>query len=388
MEDFFMIIRTRPFPFALYLLAGILSSYCHAETSADSVVLYTPYTMVTVSPGESVNYSIEVMNSGSEIATVPLSLAGLPKGWNYTIKSGNYYVEQLSVLPHDKKTVSFNLEVPLKVNKGTYRFKISAGNSAVLPLLVHVSEQGTFKTEFTSKQANMEGHAKSTFTFNAELRNRTGEKQLYSLRADVPRGWNVIFKPNYKQATSVEIEANGVASFNIDVDPPDNLKAGTYKVPVMAVTSSTSANLELEVVITGSYEMELTTPTGLLSTRVTAGDERNITLLIRNTGSAELQNIDLSSSTPINWKVTFDPRKIDKLEAGKDATVQATIKVDKKAIAGDYATNMTAKTPEVSSTANFRIAVKTPMLWGWVGILIILASLGSIFYLFRKYGRR
>jgi uncharacterized membrane protein len=234
----------------------------------------------------------------------------------------------------------------------------------------------------------MEGHAKSDFTFNAELRNRTGEKQLYSLRANVPRGWNVIFKPNYKQATSVEIEANGTASFNIEVNPPDNLQAGTYTIPVMAVTSSTSAKLELEVVITGSYEMELTTPTGLLSTRVTAGDEKTITLLVRNTGSAKLQNIDLSSSTPMNWGVTFDPEKIEGLEAGQNETVLATIKVDKKAIAGDYATKLTAKTPEVTSTANFRIAVKTPMLWGWIGIAIILAALGSMIYLFRKYGRR
>ncbi len=383
-----MLTSTKIYRFALCLFAGILSLYCHAETGTDSVKLYTPYTMVTVSPGESINYSIDVINSGSEISTVSLTLSGLPGQWNYILKSGKYYIGQLSVLPHDKRTISLNVEVPLKVNKGNYRFKILAGNSGVLPLIVRVSEQGTFKTEFTSKQANMEGHARSNFTFNAELKNRTGEKQLYSLRADVPRGWNVIFKPNYKQATSVEIEANGTANFNIDVDPPDNLQAGSYTVPIMAVTSSTSAKLDLEVVITGSYEMELTTPTGLLSTHVTAGDEKKIKLLIRNTGSAELQNIDLSSSTPINWVVSFDPRKIDKLEAGKDATVLATIKVDKKAITGDYATNITAKTPEVSSKASFRIAVKTPMIWGWIGILIIVAAIGSIFYLFRKYGRR
>jgi uncharacterized membrane protein len=50
--------------------------------------------------------------------------------------------------------------------------------------------------------------------------------------------------------------------------------------------------------------------------------------------------------------------------------------------------NMECKTPEVSSKISFRISVETPLLWGWVGVLIILAALGSVWYLFRKYGRR
>ena len=49
---------------------------------------------------------------------------------------------------------------------------------------------------------------------------------------------------------------------------------------------------------------------------------------------------------------------------------------------------MTAKTPEVNTDAQFRIAVNTPMIWGWVGVLIIIVAIGAVCYLFRKYGRR
>ncbi len=79
---------------------------------------------------------------------------------------------------------------------------------------------------------------------------------------------------------------------------------------------------------------------------------------------------------------------MERLEPGNNAQVFATIKADKKAIAGDYVTNIEAKTPEASSKAAFRISVKTPMLLGWIGILIILGALGSVYYLFQKYGRR
>ena len=67
----------------------------------------------------------------------------------------------------------------------------------------------------------MQGQSKSNFTFKTKLRNRTGEKQLYSLRSEFPRGWNVTFKPKYKAATSVEIEANSSEDISIEINPPD-----------------------------------------------------------------------------------------------------------------------------------------------------------------------
>jgi uncharacterized membrane protein len=68
--------------------------------------------------------------------------------------------------------------------------------------------------------------------------------------------------------------------------------------------------------------------------------------------------------------------------------VYATITADKKAIPGDYVTNIDAKTPDVNSSLSFRVSVKTPMLMGWVGILIIVIALAGVFYLFKKFGRR
>ena len=234
----------------------------------------------------------------------------------------------------------------------------------------------------------MQGNANSSFTFNASLKNKTPDKQLYALMAKPPRGWTVTFKSNYQQVTSIPVEANVSAPILIEIKPPEKVPAGSYKFPVSAATNATSASLDLEVVITGSYNMELSTPTGLLSTKITAGESKRLELTVNNTGSSELTDIKLEFSAPVNWDVTFDPKKVTKLQPGKTAQVFATIKADKKAIPGDYVTNIEAKTPEVSSKISFRISVETPMLWGWIGVLIIIVALGSVYYLFRKYGRR
>jgi len=371
-----------------FLFSGLFLFDVQANVP-DSVTLFTPYTRISVPPGESINYNIDVLNkSKTEVRDMEISVTGIPRSWNYSLSSGNYKVGQIAVMPEQKQTLSLKVDVPMKVNKGTYRFTVRAGEGVTLPLVVVVTEQGTFETEFTTKQSNMQGHAASSFTFTAELKNRTAEKQLYAFRTNAPRGWNVVFKPNYNQATSVEIEPNSTVNVSIEIKPPVNIQAGTYQIPVIAGTNATSATLNLEVVITGSFNVELTTPTGLLSTDITAGDTKRIALLVRNTGSSALTDVEMTFSAPVNWDVVFEPKKVDRIEAGKDAQVFATIKADKKAIAGDYVTNLEAKTPEVTSKASFRISVKTPMLLGWIGIFIILAALGSVYYLFRKYGRR
>ena len=383
-----MTMRTNCILFIAMLLGIIPLNDTRANDSIPkSVILYTPYTKISVSPGASVDYSIDLINDTEKLTNANLSLNGLPGTWKWELKSGGWSLSQLAVLPKEKKTFNLKVEVPLKISKGSYHFVVSAGE-AKLPLNIVVAQQGTYQTEFTTEQPNMQGNSKSTFTFNAILKNQTADQQLYALIANAPRGWNVIFKPNYKQATSAQVEANSSQNISIDINPPANVEAGTYKIPVRAVAGTTSADIELEVVVTGSYQMELTTPRGLLSAEVTAGDVKRIELEVRNTGSSLLKDIQLSANKPVDWEVNFEPSKIEMLKAGESAPVIATLKASKKALPGDYVTSMTAKTPEVNTDAQFRIAVKTPMLWGWVGVLIILSAVGAVYYLFRKYGRR
>jgi len=374
--------------FVLLCLLGLSPISFYGAAYAQSMSLYTPYTKISVPPGESIDYAIDAINNGGATATSDIVVLGLPKEWTYEMKSGSWTVEQLSVLPKEKKNFTLKVNVPLKVNKGTYRFQVSARGYSTLPLTIVVSEQGTYTTAFSSTQANMEGAATSTFTYNATLRNGTADHQVYALRAQAPSGWNVAFKANGKQVSSVDIEANRTQDITVELDPPDELGAGSYKIPVEATNSSSSASLTFEAVITGSYKIDLSTPTGLLSTHVTAGDSKRIQLAVKNTGSADLKNIEMKFTAPANWDVVFEPAKIPLLRPGATADVFATIKADKKAIAGDYVTNLEAKTAEVSSKASFRVSVETSLLRGWLGILIIFGAIGGVYYLIRKYGRR
>ncbi len=383
-----MSIRRILNPLFLLAIMSLWAVFAIAADEKSSVTLYTPYTQVSVPPGQSINFVIDLINNSEEIQDDVLAVTGLPGDWDYSLKSANYNVKKMSVLPGEKKSFTLDIQVPLKVNKGNYNFYVTANGERLLPLTLTVSKQGTFKTEFSTEQNNMSGHANSSFTFKAKLNNSTEEKQIYALQAHAPRGWDVVFKANYQQVASVNVDENSTKDVNIEIKPPTEVEAGTYKIPVIAQTNGMTSELDLEVVITGSYGMEMSTPTGLLSTKITAGDEKRLELIIRNTGSAPLEDIKLSAAKPADWDVTFDPKAVIRVDAGQKVTVHATIKASKNAIAGDYVTKITAKTPEVTSNAEFRVSVRTPMILGGIGVLIIFIALGSVVFLFRKYGRR
>ncbi|QHW34084.1 hypothetical protein GZH47_27015 [Paenibacillus rhizovicinus] len=355
--------------------------------AAGSVELYTPYLELSAPPGDSISYAIDVINHGSSTEKVGLGFDAKGNQWNEQLTAGGRNVSQLAVKAGETQTVNLELDVPLEVNKGVYRFEVDAGGVS-LPLAVDVSEQGTFRTELTTDQPNMEGHSDSTFTFSATLRNRTAEKQTYALEAQAQPGWDATFVDGSNSVTSVEVDPNGEKTISIAVKPPETVKAGTYKIPIAAGNNSTSANTTVEAVVTGTYDLKLSTSDDLLSTDVTAGSQRHLDMVVTNSGSSELKSVALSADTPSGWEVSFEPATIDSIAPGGTSHVQATIKADKKALAGDYVVNITAAAPEKSADAQIRVAVKSSVLWGWVGILIIIVVAAGIYYLFRKYGRR
>ena len=142
------------------------------------------------------------------------------------------------------------------------------------------------------------------------------------------------------------------------------------------------------MVITGSYEVELSTPSGLLSFDATANKQTDVTLSITNNGNVDLQNVNLTSSAPSGWTVEFSESSISVLESGATKEVTAYVTPSDDAMSGDYSLIISVKNSESSDSAEFRVTVKTETLWGVVGILLIAAAACCLGYVFRKYGRR
>lgn len=114
-----MTMRTNCILLLVILLGAFPLNRVHADESG-SIILYTPYTKISVTPGASIDYSIDLINNTDGVTNANLSVSGLPGSWKHEIKSGGWTLSQLSVLSKEKKTFNLKVEVPLKVNKGSY----------------------------------------------------------------------------------------------------------------------------------------------------------------------------------------------------------------------------------------------------------------------------
>lgn len=261
-------------------------------------------------------------------------------------------------------------------------------------LFISFSKQGIAQTgrqsspPFTARLMNIEAAANTTFTYNTKLRNGASLPRIYELSASVPPGWNVSFKVEGTQVTSLHIDSGKTQDITIEINPNIETKPRKYNIPVVAMAGSDSSRLNLEAVVKGTYKVQLTTASGRLSDDVTEGNRKEIRLLVKNTGTIALDNLTLSAQAPSQWEATFNPSTLTQLVPGKDTEVIATLNVPDKTIAGDYVTNFTVRNNNTSSDATFRMTVKTSVLTGWLGMLVILVALGAVYYLIRKYGRR
>lgn len=253
---------------------------------------------------------------------------------------------------------------------------------------IHVLQaQTNTQSSLTARLVNIEAPTNETFRYNGVLSNANSLRH-YNLSANLPAGWQITYRVEGVAVTSLQMDPNTTKDISFEITCPIATKPGTYKIPVSAIASSDTLKIDLEAVVKGSYAVELTTPSGRLSDEIVAGSSKEILLVVKNTGTLPLNNLELSSQLPSKWETSFSPSTIEQLHLGQQADVKVTLKVPEKTIAGDYVTKMTVRASANSSEAAIRIMVKTSLLSGWIGLVIILASVGLIYLLIRKYGRR
>jgi uncharacterized membrane protein len=110
--------------------------------------------------------------------------------------------------------------------------------------------------------------------------------------------------------------------------------------------------------------------------------------MVKNTGTAPQSQIKFMSFKPENWKMEFKPEKLVNLKPGEVRQVQAFITPAQQALVGDYSVAVNCMGDKADKDMEFRVTVKAPSAWGWIGIGIILFVLLGLVFTFRKLGRR
>ncbi len=391
------------FIIATFCLLGLSAAQEKEQKEKDTrpergFAIYTEYSGIFVPPGEPVRMELTVENRGKRDEDIALKLTTVPRGWKASIKGPNYLVNEIPVPGGKSRTLTFAAEAEKGMKPGSYLFQVDAQTAdgkftSSQKIDVTVREKTAFAEDImvTTSYPVLRGQTDSRFEFSLEINNKGETDRTINLGAQAPEKWETNFKPAYeqKQISSFRIKGGQSQTVAVEVAPPKDATSGTYPINVSVTSGEKKAEIKLSVILTGIYKLDAGTPTGLLSLDAFTGKPANMSLFVRNTGSAVNRNLTLSSFKPENWKVEFKPEKIDALEPGAMKQVEVTIIPAAQALVGDYSVGLSADGEKGSSkTVEIRVAVKTSTAWGWIGIIIIVAVIAALGGLFVWLGRR
>jgi uncharacterized membrane protein len=370
------------------LVAGPAAPFVGA---ADSLTVTTPYPAIVGEPGSTATFKLSLHSAVD--STVSLTADGVPSGWNARFQGSGTAVDSVFVpatgTPPD---VSLNVDIPADAAAGPTTINVRANGGdqkATLAVIVRVESAATGSVSLASDFASLQGSSSSTFSFNLTLKNGTPTESTFSIAAQGPDGWTVTAKPaGQAQATSLTVGAGSSGSISVVATPAQDATAGDFPIKVTISGAGKTAEADLNVTITGSYSLSVSTPDQVLSTTANAGTEKDLQVAITNGGSAPVTAIAPSANAPTNWKVTFDPATIDSVDTQKTQPVTAKIIPSADAIAGDYNVIITAAGKEASANVTIRVRVETPQLWWIAGVVLLVATFAGLYWVFRTYGRR
>jgi uncharacterized membrane protein len=358
---------------------------------AEPLTVYTQYPSRMIGFGEVVTVPLKLRSGTAQ--TVGLEVKNLPEGWNASFRGGSQIVDAVYVDGKNEASVDLRLESPVDAKAGKYEITVVAmgdREKAELMLRFTIKEKLPPRLSLTvDGLPTKRGTPSATITFNASLKNEGGEDLLVTLSSTQPENIKVTIQSAGQEINELEIPANESKSLTIKADPLVTLAAGKYPFTVQATAGDIKAELELAVDVVGEGKLSVSAPDGRLSAQAYAGQENPLKIALVNDGTAPLRGIELTSSEPSGWSVSFDQAQIAEIPAGQTVEVTARIKPPEKAIAGDYVVTINAR-PIDSKTesAEFRITVRTSTLWGVAGIGLIALAVSVVGLAVVRFGRR
>ncbi len=375
------------------LLAAAPAFAADANHDIKGLYLLTDYPAVTVQPGTTSTVNLKLRDYGVAPERLALSVSGVPQGWTATLLGGGQPIAAAMPATDDSVSLDLRLDVPKDAKIGTQTLTVNADGASshiALPVAVTLAKELPAKLTLQPQLPELRGSSRSSFEYTLTIKNDSGKKLLVSLAADAPRNFDTSFTEAYgtQQLTAIPLGAGKSKDVKLKVSPPDTVDAGHYPVTARIAAEDARASAKVALDITGQPKLSLSGREGLLSARATAGKESSVPVVVTNTGTAPAENILLSANAPSGWKVTFEPKTIDRIAPNEHKQVQALISPPSKAIAGDYVTGLTASARGETGTADFRVTVTTSTVWGVAGVGIIGAALLIMVGAVARFGRR
>ena len=358
------------------------------EQSHHDLELWTVTPVRIAKAGSSVDFNVEIKNSGTEEVVLNLILEGLPTGWKAHFFHGEGEIARLALKSGGSATIRVNIEIPESAEEGDYSFNFTANTGSF-------SEK--IELEITVEPIEIEREIRLICRYPS-LTTEAGDAATYDIivtnKGD--KDEHIYFSTNVTSpdlditfsAREVEVAAGESLSLSVTVATRRGITPGEYTIPIVAETDDKqlSDSITLKMQVKGAYKLTLRlTP---LNIRVTAGGESDVIASVHNEGQSTITNIKLEFDVPSGWTVISKPENILRLEPGRSADFTVMVKPPPDALAADYYVTVTAISDQAESTSrDLRVTVEVPTGWGYLGVIaiaIIILAVAGIFWKVRR----
>lgn len=139
------------------------------------------------------------------------------------------------------------------------------------------------------------------------------------------------------------------------------------------IAGSRAGRVQLVIIPRGVGRIEVSAVS--LFSEIQTGESVETTIMLRNTGTRRLDNIKLTTESPLNWRVDLQPDVVPALEINREETVKLKIVPPSDVVVGDYEVRLKTESYAYgrrvpSEDKIYRVSVKAQTsLWGTVGLI-------------------
>ena len=234
----------------------------------------------------------------------------------------------------------------------------------------------------------------TVFEFQASVTFDGEEEKLFEIIEEFPPGWDMEVNP-FTPAIDIpalKLKPNSEETLKIKCETIIDQEPGDYVFKIILKSAVEGDELEGSAEFTGIVkpdgDLELASSTERLNAEVRAGKENIYKIIVKNAGTAPIEDIKLTSSgEPEGWLVEIQDT-IDIVGVGEEVEVDAVIIPPERTISGNYTIRFNASSEDGNDDLEIRTIVETPLIWKIVGIAIIALVIAGIAIIFERLGRR
>ncbi len=257
-------------------------------------------------------------------------------------------------------------------------------------------EPETLDFDIAYSEVSAFGTKGTMFEFEVSITFDGEEERYFEILEEFPSGWSMDVSPGSDAAIDIPLimfKPNAPVILKIKCRPMVKKEPGEYifKITLKSVAEEgdvLEGSAEFTGIVKPDGKLELMASEDRLNTKVRPGRENIYTLILKNTGTAPVENINISSSgEPEGWQVELEDN-IDIVSVGEELEVEVIIIPPERTIAGDYSIRFNVSSEDGNDSLELRTMVETPLIWKIVGIGLIALVIAGIAIIFERLGRR